>query len=1070
MVEKLIEYSMNNKVIIIILVAIFSVWGIWGMLNSPLDALPDLSDVQVIVWTEWMGRSPDLIEDQITYPIASTLLAAPGINFVRGQSMFGMSFVYAVFEDGTDMYWARSRVLEYLNQVQGNLPEGVTPVLGPDATGVGWVFQYTLVDTTGQQNLADLRTFNDWYLRYWLESLPGVAQVATVGGFTKQYQVTVDPMKLLAYDIPLPMVMHAIQESNRDVGGRTIEMAGTEVMVRGRGYIQSIEDIENIVVMEMEGRPIRVQDLGAVEIGGDQRRGIAEWNGEGEAVGGIVVMRYGENALNVINRIKDRIEEIKPSLPPGVTLEIAYDRSDLIKEAIGTLSNVLTKEMIIVLIVVGLFLLHFRSSLVVILTLPVAVIISFVPIYMLGLTVNVMSLGGIAIAIGAMVDAAVVLVENAHKRLEQWNEQGEPGTRVNIIIDATKEVGRPIFFSLLVITISFLPVFALEAQEGRLFKPLAYTKTFAMFTAAILSISFSAALIALFVKGKIHSEKNHPLSRILHRLYLPLVNFVLKYRWFTVGVALIAVLLAIPIYNQLGSEFMPPLEEGTILYMPTTPPGMSVAEAQYMLNIQGQILKSFPEVVSVQGKAGRGDTPTDPAPLNMFETTVILKSISDWRKIPNERWYSGWMPNWMKPPFRWIWPEQRTLSWDELINEMDAALQVPGMPNIWWMPVQTRTEMLATGVRSALAVKVLGPDLRTIEHTSILIERVLREIPGTRSAFAERPTGGYYLDIETHRDIAARYGLTTDDVNSMVEMAIGGMNITQTVEGRERYPVNIRYGRELRQDLDDIRRTYVPTPAGAHIPLGMLATLEYIDGPPMIGNEAGQLRNLVHVDVTGRDIGGYVQEARQRIFEDIPIPPGIRLEFAGQFQYMQRVEERLRILVPLTLVIIFFLLFLNFKSISRTLIVLLSVPFAIVGSFLLIWMLGYNISIAVWVGIIATAGVAAETGVVMIIYLDHAVKRRLDKGEMTGPGDLMDAIIEGAVQRLRPKLMTVVTTIIALVPIMFTVGVGAMAMQRIAAPMIGGLVTSTFLTLLIIPSIYFIWQIHALKKEPFWKG
>lgn len=1069
MVEKIIEYSMNNKAIVIILVALLSAWGIWAMLNNPLDALPDLSDVQVIVWTEWMGRSPDLIEDQITYPIASTLLAAPEIKFVRGQSMFGMSFVYAIFEDGTDMYWARSRVLEYLNQVQGNLPDGVTPVLGPDATGVGWVFQYSLVDTTGQQNLADLRSFNDWYLRYWLESLPGVAQVATVGGFVKQYQVTIDPVKLLAYDIPLPMIMHAIQESNRDVGGRTIEMAGTEVMVRGRGYIQSVSDIEDIVVMEMEGRPIRIRDIGVVELGGDQRRGVSEWNGKGEAVGGIVVMRYGENALNVINRVKARIDEIEPSLPPGVKLEIAYDRSDLIKEAIGTLSGVLTKEIFIVLIVVGIFLLHLRSSLVVILTLPIAVLISFVPIHMMGLTVNVMSLGGIAIAIGAMVDAAVVLVENAHKRLEQWKEDGEKESRTRVIISATKEVGRPIFFSLLVITISFLPVFGLEAQEGRLFKPLAYTKTFAMFVAAILSISFSAALIAFFVKGKIHSEKDHPLSRFFHKLYLPLVNVVLRFRWATVGVAIVAILLTIPIYNQLGSEFMPPLEEGSILYMPTTPPGMSVAEAQYMLNIQGQILKSFPEVISVQGKAGRAETPTDPAPLNMFETTIILKPPSEWREISVERWYSGWMPRFLKPPFRLIWPEERRMNWDELIAEMDNALQVPGMPNIWWMPVQTRTEMLATGVRSALAVKVLGSDLQTIEHTSILIERALREIPGTRSAFAERPTGGYYLDIEPHRDVAARYGLTTDDVNNMVEMAIGGMNITHTVEGRERYPVNVRYGRELRQDLDDIRRTYIPTPAGAQIPLGMLARIEYIDGPPMINNEAGQLRNLVHVDVSGRDIGSYVEEAKQKIYEEVPIPAGVRLEFAGQYQYMQRVEQRLQILVPLTLAIIFFLLFLNFKSIARTLIVLLSVPFAIVGSILLIWMLGYNISIAVWVGIIATAGVAAETGVVMIIYIDHAVKRKLDEGTMSGIIDLKDAIIDGAVQRLRPKLMTVVTTIIALVPIMFTAGVGAMAMQRIAAPMIGGLITSTILTLLIIPAIYLIWQTQALKKEPFWK-
>jgi copper/silver efflux system protein len=1070
MVEKIIEFSMNNKAIVMILVALLSVWGIWAMLNSPLDALPDLSDVQVIVFTEWMGRSPDLIEDQITYPIASTLLAAPNINFVRGQSMFGMSFVYAVFEDGTDMYWARSRVLEYLNQVQGQLPDGVTPTLGPDATGVGWVFQYTLIDTTGQQNLADLRSFNDWYLRYWLESLPGVAQVATVGGFVKQYQITVDPVKLIAYDIPLPMVMHAIEESNRDVGGRTLEMGGTEVMVRGRGYIRSAEDIQNIVLLENDGTPIRIRDIGTVDLGSDQRRGITEWNGDGEAVGGIVVMRYGENALNVIDRVKNRIKEIEPTLPSGVTLEIAYDRSDLIKESISTLTNVLTKEIIIVLIIVGVFLLHFRSSLVVIITLPIAVIISFIPIYWMGLTVNVMSLGGIAIAIGVMVDAAVVLVENAHKRLEQWKDDGNPGSRTKVIIDSTKEVGRPIFFSLLVITIGFLPVFALEAQEGRLFKPLAYTKTFAMFIAAILSISFAAALIAIFVKGRIRNEEENPISRFFHRLYLPVVEFALKYKWITVGIALAVTLLSVPIYRQLGSEFMPPLEEGAILYMPTTPAGMSVAEAQYMLNIHGQILKSFPEVISVQGKAGRAETPTDPAPLNMFETTIILKNPSEWRSIPRHRWYSGWMPGFLKPPFRWIWSEQRRLSWDELVAEMDSALQIPGMPNIWWMPVQTRTEMLATGVRSALAVKVLGPDLRTVEHTSVLIERLLREIPGTRSAFAERPTGGHYLDIKPNIEHASRYGLTSENINQIVEMAIGGMNVTHTVQGRERYPVNIRYGRELRQDLDDIRRVFIPTPAGSQIPLGMLATIEYVEGPPMISNEAGQLRNLVHVDVTGRDIGGYVEEARQKIFEEIPLPSGVRLEFAGQYQYMERVQQRLQLLIPITLAIIFFLLFLNFRSIAQTLIVLGSVPFALFGAFLLLWILGYNISIAVWVGIIAMAGIAAETGVIMIIYIDHAVKKRIDDGDMRGMSDLKEAIIEGAVQRLRPKLMTVITDILALVPIMFTVGVGATAMKRVAAPMIGGLVTSAVLTLIIIPAIYLIWQLIVLRKEPFWKG
>lgn len=1069
MINRIIEFSMNNKAIILILVALLSIWGLWAMLNSPLDALPDQSDVQVIVFTEWMGRSPDLVEDQITYPLASALLAAPEIKYVRGQSMFGMSFVYAVFEDRTDMYWARSRVLEYINQVQSQLPRDATPTLGPDATGVGWVFQYTLVDKSGKHNLADLRSFQDWYLRFWLESVPGVAQVASIGGFVKQYQIVVDPIKLMAYDIPLPMIMDAVEGSNRDVGARTIDMSGTEIMVRGRGYLQNERDIEQIVLMERDGKPVRVRDVGYVTTGGDQRRGILEWNGEGEAVGGIVVMRYGEHALDVINRVKERINEIQGTLPEGVTFEIAYDRSKLIHEAIATLTGVLTKEIIIVLVIIGIFLLHARSALVVILTLPTAIIISFIPIYYLGITVNVMSLGGIAIAIGAMVDAAVVLVENAHKRLEQWRDDGKPNSRTRVIINSTKEVGRPIFFSLLVITVSFLPVFALEAQEGRLFTPLAFTKTFAMFVAAILSISLSAALIAFLVKGRIRSEQENPISRFFHKIYLPLVHFVLKYRWFTVGIAFVAVISIYPIYNQLGSEFMPPLEEGAILYMPTTPPGMSVSEAQYILNIQDQILKSFPEVISVQGKAGRAETATDPAPLSMMETTITLKDPSEWREVDQDRWYSGWMPEFIQPPFRWIWPNRRNITWDELINEMDSQLQIPGMPNIWWMPIQTRTEMIATGVRSEVAVKVYGPDLRTIEHAAILIERELQEIEGTRSAFAERPTGGYYLDIKPKRDILYRYGLTTDDVNMMLEMAIGGMNVTETVDGRERYPVNIRYGRDFRQDIDEIRRVFVPTPSGAHVPLGILADIEYTDGPPMITNEAGQLVNTVNVSTRGRDLGSYVEEAQQRVRENIPLPPGVRVEWAGQYQYMQRMQERLQLLIPITVALIFFLLYLNFGSIARTFIVLGSVPFAVVGAMLILWILDYNMSIAVWVGIIAMAGVAAETGVIMIIYLDYTVKQRIEEGRMTGTADLHEAVIEGAVQRLRPKLMTVITDILALMPIMFAVGVGATAMRSIAAPMIGGLITSAFLTLLIIPAIYMLWQTQVLKKESFWK-
>ncbi len=1071
MIDKIIETSMNNKGMVVLLVLLLSGIGLWGIYNSPLDALPDLSDPQVIIFTEWEGRSPDLVEDQVTFPITSTLLAAPDVKYVRGQSMFGASFVYVIFEEGTDLYWARSRVLEYINQIIGDIPEGATPTLGPDATGVGWVFQYALVDTTGQQNLADLRSFNDWSLRYWLESLPGVSEVASFGGSVKQYQVQIDPVKLLAYDIPLTKVANSIRESNRDVGGRTIEMAGTEVMVRGRGYLQSTEDVEEVVVAEREGRPVFVKDLGVVNLGGDQRRGLGEWNGKGETVGGIVVMRYGENALDVINRVKQKLADIESSLPEGVTVETTYDRSGLIQEAIGTLTDVLTKEMIIVLLIVVIFLLHFRSALVIILTLPIAVLISFILIYAVGITVNVMSLAGIALSIGVMVDAAVVLVENVHKGLSKWEEEGQPGSRSQVIVDATKEVGRPIFFALLIITVSFLPVFALEAQEGRLFRPLAFTKTFAMFVASILSISFTAALISFLIKGKVRSEAEHPLSRFLHKLYLPVVVFTLRHKWKAVVFALISILVVIPIFNRLGSEFMPSLEEGAILYMPTSPPGMSVAEAQYMLNITGQILKSFPEVTSVQGKAGRAKTATDPAPLNMFETTVLLKEPSEWRKVDQQRWYSNWMPDLMKPPFRLIWPEERAITWDELITRMDEQLQIPGFPNIWWMPVQTRLEMLATGVRAPVALNVLGPDLDIIEKVATDIEQLLREVPGTRSAVAQRPTGGYYLDIKPNREVAARYGLTTDDVNVMVEMAVGGMNISETVEGRERYPVNVRYGRELRQDIDDIRRTFVPAPDGEQIPLGMLADIEYTTGPPMIETDMGQLRSLVNVNVApDRDLSGYIEEARENIRQQIELPPGVALQWVGQFEFMQRMQQRLRLLVPVTLLLIFFLLYFNFKSLPRCFLVLGTLPFASIGAFLLLLLLDYNMSIAVWVGLIALAGLAVEIGLVLIEYIDNAVKERIKDNTMRNEKDLTDAVIEGTVQRLRPILMTVITTIVALVPIMFTAGVGATAMQRIAAPVIGGLVTALLLTLLIIPSVYLIWRRYDLEKEPFWEG
>ena len=1039
MIEKLIEVSSKNKLMVFMLVAIATVWGTWSLFNNPLDAIPDLSDVQVIVFTEWAGRSPDIIEDQITYPIVTSLLAAPKVQFVRGQSFFGLSFVYAIFDDGTDMYWARSRVLEYMNEIEAQLPDGVTPTLGPDATGVGWVFEYALVDTTGRSNLADLRSFQDWNLKYWLEAVPGVAEVASVGGFVKQYQIDVDPNKLLAYNIPLKRVIQAVRESNDDVGGRVIEMASTEFMLRGRGYIQSLDDIENTVLgTDGNGTPVFIRNVANVHLGPDMRRGIAELDGKGEVVGGIVVMRYGENALKVIERVKEKIEQIKPSLPPGMEIVTTYDRSDLILRAIQTLREKLTEEMIIVSLVIILFLFHFRSALVPIITLPIAVVIAFIPMKFMGLTANIMSLGGIAIAIGVMVDAAIVLVENAHKSLERWEHAGRKEPRSAVIIKSLQEVGRPIFFSLLVITVSFLPIFTLGAQEGRLFKPLAYTKTFSMFFAAILAVTLAPALIPIFVKGKIRSEKKNPISRVLIWLYQPVANFVLRYRKWVVLAAVVVLIATIPIFMLLGTEFMPPLNEGSILYMPTSIPGMPASEAKKILHTQDKILATFPEVERVFGKIGRARTATDPAPLSMVETTITLK--------PKEQWRPG-------------------MTWDKIVAEMDKKLKFPGMANIWWMPIQTRTEMLTTGIRSNLGIKVFGDDLREIERVAVDIEQALKNFPGTRSAFAERTTGGYFIDFKIHREEAARYGLTVGDVQNIIQTAIGGMNITQTIEGKERYPVNVRYPRELRDDLDKLKRVLVPTPTGAQVPIIQLADIFPTTGPPMIRNEDGSKVGFVFVDVVEKDYGKYVKQAQQYILQNVNIPPGYTLAWAGQYKYLQRLKEKLKLVVPVTLLIIFMLLYFNFKSVTKTMIVLLSVPFSVVGAVWLLWILGYNTSVAVWVGMIALAGVAAETGVVMIVYLDEYFDRYQKEGRMNSLADLKEAIIGGAVQRVRPKIMTVGTTILGLLPIMWSAGTGADVMKRIAAPMVGGLVTSTILTLVVIPAIYAMWRERQLGKK-----
>ncbi len=1065
MIERLIAGSARNRFLVFLTVTFFSLWGVYALRGVPLDAIPDLSDVQVIIFTDWPGRSPDLVEDQITYPIITKLVSAPKVKFVRGQSFFGLSFVYVIFEDGTDIYWARSRVLEYMQGVAGRLPEGVVPTLGPDATGVGWVYQYAVIDRSGRYDLAFLRSLQDWHLRYALAGVPGVAEVAGVGGFVKQYQVNVNPNALLAYNLPLNSVIEAIRRSNNDVGGRAIEASGTEYMVRGRGYIRSLADLENVPLEAGDqGTPILLRDIAKVQIGADMRRGITDYNGEGETVGGVIVMRYGENALDVINGVKAKIEELKPSLPEGIEIVSVYDRSSLIQRAIATLKEKLIEESIIVSLVCILFLLHFRSALVAILILPIAILLAFIPMYYMHLTSNIMSLGGIAIAIGAMVDAAIVMIENAHKRLERWERDGRPGDRAQIIIEAAKEVGKPLFFSLLVITVSFIPVFTLEAQEGRLFKPLAYTKTFAMFFASFLSVTLAPALMLLLIRGRIATETKNPVSRFLIWLYNPIARTVLRFRKLTVVLALVALAATLPAFLRLGSEFMPPLHEGTILYMPSALPGLSVTPAAQILHIQDKLLRQFPEVQSVFGKIGRVESPTDPAPIMMVETLVELKPESEWRTVPLDRWYSRWLPESLKPLLQPIWPEERTITFDELVDTMDAQMRFPGMPNVWWMPIQTRTEMLATGFRSVLGLKIFGPDLQMIEQIGKEIEAAIGMIPGTRSVLSERTTGGYFIDFKIRRQEAARYGLQVVDVEDLIETAIGGKEISMTIEGRERYSIQVRYPRELRDDVEALKRVLVPTPMGAQIPMAQLADLRITTGPPSIRDEGGALVGYVFIDVTGRDLVGYVQEAKRMITQTVQIPKGYYLSWAGQFQYFERAKARLIIVVPLTLAIIFVLLFLNFNSVAKTLIVLLSIPFSLVGGIWLLYLLGYHLSVAVWVGIIALAGVAAETGVVMIVYLDEVYDRRVREGTMRSLGDLHEAIIEGAVQRVRPKMMTVTAIMAGLLPIMWSHGTGADVMKRIAAPMVGGMITSTILTLMVIPAIYTIWRTRQLRR------
>lgn len=1037
LVHRLIGASARTPALTIILVLALAGWGYFALRNAPLDAIPDLSDTQVIIFTEWPGRSPDLVEDQITYPISTALLAAPKVSFVRGQSFFGLSFVYVIFEDGTDMYWARSRVLEYLNSAEADLPDDVRPTLGPDATGVGWVYQYALVDRSGGMDLQELRSLQDWNIRYALESVSGVAEVASIGGFVKEYQVLLDPVRLRGYGIPIGEIVKAVRDSNEDVGGRLLEIAGHEHMIRGRGYVNDVEDLAQIPLRVGEGgTPILLGDVAEVVIGPALRRGVAELNGEGEVVGGVVIMRYGENALGVIDRVKERLEEVRAGLPEGVELVVTYDRSGIIRDAIDTLRTTLLEEMIVVSLVIFLFLLHARSALVPIITLPLAVLLAFVPMLYQGLTANIMSLGGIAVAIGAMVDASIIIIENIHKKLEEWDEEGRVGPRSEAIIRAMQEVGPSIFFSLLVITVSFLPVFTLTGTEGRLFKPLAFTKTYSMGFSAILAVTLTPALAVLFIRGRILREGSNPLNRFLIAAYTPVVRLVVRYRKTTIAVAIVAMAATIPAYLALGTEFMPPLNEGAILYMPTAPPGMSITEASNVLQSMDRELAKFPEVVSVFGKMGRARTATDPAPIGMAETTIVLKPRSEWRD---------------------------GLTWDDLIAEMDEKLRYPGMPNIWWMPIQTRTEMLATGVRSPLGIQVFGDDLAVVEKTAIAIEAAVTEIPGTRSAFAERSTGGFFVDVEIDRAKAARHGIRVREVNDVVMTAIGGMAVSQTVEGRERYPISVRYARELRDDPDLLKDILVQSTSGAQIPLSQVADIAFRTGPPMIRSEDGKLVGFVFVD-TARPIADYVEDARRVVAEKVDLPPGVRLGWAGQFKYFERAKAKLKIVVPLTLLLVIFLLYFNTRSLTETFIVLLAVPFSLIGAIWLLFFLDYNMSIAVWVGLIALAGLDAETGVVMLLYLTLAHDRRRDRGQVTNFAELTDAIVEGAAQRVRPKLMTVLTTMIGLLPVLWSTGTGADVMKRIAAPMIGGLVTSFFLELTVYPAIFAVWKRRGLTR------
>ena len=1084
MLKRIIELSVRNRLVVLLFTVAAVIGGVFAIRRTPLEALPDLSDVQVIVQADYNEQAPRIVEDQVTYPVAAEMLKVPGARTVRGYSFFGVSFVYVIFADGTDLYWARSRVLEYLNGIKGKLPASVTPTLGPDATGLGWVYQYALEDTTGQLDLAELRSVQDWYLRYALTAVPGVSEVASVGGFEKQYQVDIDPTRLLAYGIPVTRVMSAIQSANNDVGAMTMELSEREYMVRGLGYLKSIGDIENVVVgATASGTPIRVAELGRVSVGPAIRRGVADLDGRGDAVGGIVVMRFGQNALTTIDAVKAKLAEVQKGLPPGVVVRPMYDRSDLIHRAIETLRDKLVEESIIVALVCVVFLFHVQSALVAVLTLPVGILIAFQAMRMLGVNADIMSLGGIAIAIGAMIDAAIVMIENMHKHLERVvgaKTGGDPGAarsfdvarltaaeRWQVVVDSSKEVGPALFFSLLIITVSFLPVFTLEGQEGRLFKPLAFTKTFSMAAASLLSVTLVPVAMGVFIRGRIFRERANPINRALIRLYRPVIDFVLGHRGPVVLAAVVTLILTWIPWTRIGSEFMPPLDEGTILFMPTTLPGIPVARAREVIRQQDSILKSFPEVEHVWGKAGRANTATDPAGLDMIETTISLK--------PRDRWRKG-------------------LTYEALVGAMDSAVRMPGVTNAWTMPIKGRIDMLATGIRTPVGIKIFGPDLRELERIGKQIENAVKTIPGTRSAFAERAMSGYYLDIDIDRAAAARHGVNVGDVQAVISTAIGGMTITQTVEGRERYGVRVRYPQELRDTPERLADVLVPvnhdvgsTATGAsssasgraamsgpgmggsampsrapQIPLGQLATISQVAGPMVVRTEGAVPTAWVYVDVAGRDIGSYVAEAQRMVNDMVRLQPGYSIVWSGQYEYMQRAQQKMRVVIPATLAIIFLLLYFNFRSVGESLIVMLSLPFALVGGIWFVWALGYNWSVAVAIGFIALAGVAAETGVVMLIYLDQAWRDRRAGAVRPSVRDLREAIVHGAVERVRPKIMTVTAIIAGLLPILWGDGTGASVMKRIAAPMVGGMISSTVLTLVVIPAVYSLWKQRSL--------